>query len=412
MIKDFFIRRLSNWVERFPGFNPEEKREIIEKINCLEKEQVNILLVGGTGVGKSSTINALFDIDGVNNTSVIKAKIGIGPNPETKLIQSYKLNENIVIWDTPGLGESISADILNSREINKLLRKETESGSYLIDLVLVVFDGSSRDYSETLQIVKIALGAIGDKERIIFGINRTDMILQGYGWDYENSRPKEELKPFIEKKINYITNLLKSELNIDSSPTSYCAGRADDGWGKSKSYKIPELFCRIISNIPKNKRIAVIKNVKSEVIERASKKEKQIISNKASESFGAKFITRIGLSFLTGGLFSGCFITSAVCNYLNKGDDCFILKTFRKFRDNWLFHEKDGLELIETYYREAPSIVEWIDSQQNREYIYNNINKDYLLPCYRAIKQQRYDEAKERYIDMVLELENAMKRGN
>ena len=191
---------MSNWVERFPGFNPEEKREIIEKINCLEKEQVNILLVGGTGVGKSSTINALFDIDGVNNTSVIKAKIGIGPNPETKLIQSYKLNENIVIWDTPGLGESISADILNSREINKLLRKETESGSYLIDLVLVVFDGSSRDYSETLQIVKIALGAIGDKERIIFGINRTDMILQGYGWDYENSRPKEELKPFIEKK--------------------------------------------------------------------------------------------------------------------------------------------------------------------------------------------------------------------
>lgn len=62
---------------------------------------------------------------------------------------------------------------------------------------------------------------------------------------------RKNLNLLLRKKINYITNLLKSELNIDSSPTSYCAGRADDGWGKSKSYKIPELFCRIISNIPK-----------------------------------------------------------------------------------------------------------------------------------------------------------------
>lgn len=68
------------------------------------------MLVGATGSGKSSTINSLF------NTSV--AKVGVGVDPETKDIECYQM-ENLTIWDSPGLGDSIEKDGQYAREIVK-----------------------------------------------------------------------------------------------------------------------------------------------------------------------------------------------------------------------------------------------------------------------------------------------------
>ena len=74
----------------------EEKTERLAKILALKTKKVHILLVGATGAGKSSTINALFNMD--------VAKIGVGVDPETDSITSYSLG-NLIIYDTPGLGD-------------------------------------------------------------------------------------------------------------------------------------------------------------------------------------------------------------------------------------------------------------------------------------------------------------------
>lgn len=51
-------------------------------------------------------------------------------------------------------------------------------------------------------------------------------------------------------------------------------------------------------------------------------------------------------SFVTGG---GCYITTAVCEFYGKPDDCYELTEFRKFRDEWLALQPDGELLIKNY---------------------------------------------------------------
>lgn len=106
----------------------------------------------------------------------------------------------------------------------------------------------------------------------------------------------------------------------------------------------------------------------------------------------------IGVSILTGGL---CFITTAVCNYLRKKDNCHMLNSFRLFRDHWLAKQPDGPALIATYYQIAPDIVCWINQQPNQSDIYQWLNNTYLQPCYRMIKKKDFWSCKNLYIEMV-----------
>ena len=48
-----------------------------------------------------------------------------------------------------------------------------------------------------------------------------------------------------------------------------------------------------------------------------------------------------------GGKHKGCFLTTAVCEYLGKADDCEELTTLRDYRDQWLAKQPGGVELIE-----------------------------------------------------------------
>ena len=101
-----------------------------------------------------------------------------------------------------------------------------------------------------------------------------------------------------------------------------------------------------------------------------------------------------------------CFITTAVCETLSKPDDCYELKTFRDFRDNWLLNQKDGKFLIDEYYRIAPQIVDSIRKLPNSKEIFFGIWKNHLKECLTFIEVADYPEVKKRYISMVYILKN------
>jgi hypothetical protein len=96
-----------------------------------------------------------------------------------------------------------------------------------------------------------------------------------------------------------------------------------------------------------------------------------------------------------------------VCKSFNKQDDCFELTIFRRFRDGWLKNQTDGKSIVDRYYNIAPHIVENIDKFPNSKEIYYSIWKNWLHPCLRLISEQKYEECKLKYIDMVKNLEKS-----
>ena len=100
-----------------------------------------------------------------------------------------------------------------------------------------------------------------------------------------------------------------------------------------------------------------------------------------------------------------CFITTATCRYDGKPDDCEELTAFRRFRDGWLT-EHDGREDIETYYEIAPAIVTMIDYCDDPEQRYGEIKRTWLQPCMTALRENRPEDCRRIYTDMVNTLQS------
>lgn len=96
-----------------------------------------------------------------------------------------------------------------------------------------------------------------------------------------------------------------------------------------------------------------------------------------------------------------CYITTAVCESLGKTDDCYELSVFRNYRDSYLAKQPEGMEMIYEYYDIAPTIVNRVNKMDNRKDIYGFIWNEYLKPCINLIEEDRNEECKEMYSNMV-----------
>lgn len=98
---------------------------------------------------------------------------------------------------------------------------------------------------------------------------------------------------------------------------------------------------------------------------------------------------------------SFCFITTAVCDYLGRPDDCYELNTLRDYRDNWLRHQPDGAELIVEYYNSAPLLVSLLYQSPHYSEYCQLLWTDYLKPCLALIQKGKFEECKDLYKQMV-----------
>jgi hypothetical protein len=99
-----------------------------------------------------------------------------------------------------------------------------------------------------------------------------------------------------------------------------------------------------------------------------------------------------------------CFITSAVCDSLNKPEDCYELERFRDFRDQYLMKSEKGQKLVEEYYLTAPRIVAYLNIQTDSEKRYRRIWNTFLRPCLKDIESGHKKRCRNRYVRMVQKL--------
>jgi predicted GTPase len=175
---------------------------------------MDIMLVGATGVGKSTTLNALL---GTN-----KAKVGVGVDPETKKIEKYMLNQYIRLWDTPGLGDNPENDGIYKERIVDLLREEyLADDRALIDLVLILVDASTRDMGTLYDLLESIFNNI-DPNRVLVVVNQADMAMSGRHW--KDEKPDEKLEDFLERQVLSVQRRIKQTIGENiKKPLYYSA---------------------------------------------------------------------------------------------------------------------------------------------------------------------------------------------
>lgn len=428
-----------------------EKNKLMKNFLKLKEQKINLMITGATGCGKSSTINALF------NTEV--AKVGVGVDPETMDIQKYEL-DNLILWDSPGLGDGKEADNRHAKNIIRKLNERDKDGNLLIDLVLVILDGSTRDLGTSYELINsVIVPNLGeDKEnRILVAINQADVAMKGRYWNYEKNRPEPTLQRFLDEKVISVKKRIKEGTGIDVDPIYYSAGFKEEGMEQQPPYNLSKLLYYIIKFTPKKKRIAFIDNLNQnetmwkdnddlkdyrkgildqfgETVSECANVGEGIgadiggIFGSTGEVIGKKIGkvagTAVGVvksviggvveTFFGGGSSGGggCYITTATCEEYGKPDDCYELTMFRGFRDNWLRYQSDGPDLIKQYYDTAPAIVDMINSQPDKSDIYAEINENYLSKCLEYIEAGENEKCKMLYIDMMQHLYEEQNKWN
>lgn len=242
--------------------------DIEDRVKKMQARPLDVMLIGATGAGKSTTLNGLFGSE--------RAKVGHGFDPQTMDISEYKLNELLSFWDTPGLGDSAGQDKEHVKKIVSKLREKYTAKDLpikinhipldlepkyfrllmmesllgddygLIDLVLVVIDGSTRDLGTVYSLFVDVLLPNIQSDRILTVINQCDTAMSGRHWDFNTNRPDSVLLDFLNDQVRTISRRISETTGKNIiTPVYYSA---------EYGYNIERVLDLIIDHIPLERR--------------------------------------------------------------------------------------------------------------------------------------------------------------
>lgn len=215
--------------------------DVRRKLSNLSYNILDVLVTGSTGVGKSTTLNSLFE--------KAVAKVGHGVEPETMDIASYIRDNNIRVWDTPGFGDGVERDKVHAKKIIDLLNRTLENDRTIgyIDMVIVIIDASQRDLGTAYQLInEIIIPNMNERSRILIGLNQADFAMKGIGFDYKKNIPNYELKSFLEDKVKSIKKRVAEATGMRDCQVVYYSAQT--------GYNVDKFLDAIIDNIPNCRR--------------------------------------------------------------------------------------------------------------------------------------------------------------
>jgi len=150
------------------SINSEQEEEIKRRVEVSRKKPLIVVVMGQTGVGKSSLINALFATQLKTNDIQPETKF-----PEKHVERSQDGHE-IWFWDMPGIGESSSAD---AGYLSSYQQKIMEA-----DVALWLCHADSRSVTFDVEAIQKILADLPEGEQSIllskltFVLSKADLI--------------------------------------------------------------------------------------------------------------------------------------------------------------------------------------------------------------------------------------------
>lgn len=150
------------------SITPEQRAEIKRRIETAKNKPLVVTVMGQTGVGKTSLINALFGTKMKTNDIQPETKV-----PE-KHIEYSEDGHQLWFWDMPGIGESSSAD---TNYLNDYLKKILEA-----DIALWLCHVDSRSITFDLESIQKMLGNLSVSEqttllsKLTFVLSKADVM--------------------------------------------------------------------------------------------------------------------------------------------------------------------------------------------------------------------------------------------
>ena len=190
------------------------------------------------------------------------AKVGVGVDPETACIEKYELG-GLTIWDTPGLGDGVERDIEIATAIKAKLAETDEDNRQIIDMVLIVLDASTKDLAAVYTLAnEVLLPGLGDEaeQRILIGLNQSDMAMKGRHWNDASNEPDEVLKDFLNRKAESVRQRIQENTGLDLKVVCYCAGYTEEDDQRSP-YNLMKLLHFILRHTPTEKRLVLVENL-------------------------------------------------------------------------------------------------------------------------------------------------------
>lgn len=215
----------------------ELQNSVVERIN--EEDPPKIALVGLTGVGKSSTLNALFNAGReINDVVACTREAAAVKGTVTEYIGS---KGSVIVYDMPGLGEDIEEDKHHLETYRKVLPN--------VDVVVWTISAGDRKMKpeqEALLILKKTFGK-SFTDKLVVVINKVDTIAPGEtAWRKEMNMPSRKqqenlmiFEDYVAKKIKMVLPEWKGEI------VSYSA---------KYRFRLDILMTAIIEAVPKNRR--------------------------------------------------------------------------------------------------------------------------------------------------------------
>lgn len=194
-----------------------------------------IAFIGFTGVGKSSTLNALFNAG--QAVSDVRACTQYAQSFAGNIEKYTGTKGSINVYDMPGLGESKIKDRQHYQTYERVLPN--------VDVIVWMFNASDRTMTPMQDAIETLIARIGPNftKHLVFVVNKADTTAPGEtAWNEQFNIPSDEQKRNIEEFEKYILEKIHEVLpRWNGTVVTYSAKRR---------YHLEQLMTAMVQAMP------------------------------------------------------------------------------------------------------------------------------------------------------------------